>query len=95
MYANHYSLNFTNSRTDLVTGFLGAVLAQPGKGGKQINEAHYYYAPKGYTAGDRYSLKPRSYNNEVFIKAVAVSCGGCKNVQKYATFTCEIPQANG
>ncbi|KAH7710299.1 hypothetical protein AAVH_22400, partial [Aphelenchoides avenae] len=79
-----------NLVTDLKTGWLGSVLSQSGRA--QLKEAQYYYVPNPKTGA--YATKPRGYNS-VFIKAVAVSCAGCNNVQKYATFTCHMPLANG
>lgn len=90
IYVRHYTHNFTNSVTDLKTGWLGSVLSQSGRA--QLKEAQYYYVPNPKTGA--YATKPRGYNS-VFIKAVAVSCAGCNNVQKYATFTCHMPLANG
>lgn len=89
MYVQHYTKRFMDLPSDYVTGFLGAVLAQPG-GRERLNEAHYFDSKK-VTAAGLNPTKPRGYKSPVFIKAAAISCVGCNIVKKYATFTCPMP----
>lgn len=93
MYVEHFTQKFYNKMTSLYTGNLGAVLRS---GGTQINEARYY-DPKSSTANNPSAtlLNPRGYASKVYIKASAISCGGCETIRKYASFTCPMPPPKG
>lgn len=85
MYVRHITRKFLDTPMVLNTRFTGAVLAQPG-GAQRISEAAFLNAD--------YGVKPRGFSS-VYIKAAAISCGGCQTVLNYASLTCPMPLAKG
>lgn len=87
MYVEHmtdrYYTMLENGEANGYSGWLGAVLVQPG-GSAKINEAMYY------EGSNTFGKRARGYTS-VYIKAAAISCGSCRTIQNYASFTCPMP----